>query len=446
MLKQSQKNMKRLIFFSLLLISTLCFAENDLVTVGQGFSGTSVNAAIFRKNSIVSQDKWQFVAYYDNDGYVCIGKRKIGADMFQVTRSHYKGNINDAHNIISIGIDGDGFLHVAFDHHDSRLHYCRSAQPYSTVLSDLESMVGRDEEKVTYPEFYTLRGVGSNRGVNNGDLIFVYRSGKSGQGNLIMNRYDFKRMKWERVQDVLIDGEGQRSAYWQMNVDANGVIHLSWVWRDSWLVETNHDLCYACSRDGGKTWRKSTGEKYKLPINAENAEYAFRIPQNSELINQTSIAADKNSMPYIATYWKATDDAAPQYKIVYKQNDKWTLQNVGHRTQDFSLSGGGTKLIPMSRPQLVVTGKKDKVKAYYIYRDTESGSKVTIAKTDNVLSGQWVVTQPHDIVVDAWEPSFDTNLWNEQSQLNIFVQRVQQGDGEKTIPSAPQKVMVLNYK
>lgn len=438
--------MKRLIFFSIFFLSTICFADNDLVTVGMGFSGTSVNATIFRKNSIVSQDKWQFVAYYDNDGYVCIGKRKIGADQFQVTRSQYKGNINDAHNIISIGIDGDGFLHVAFDHHNNKLHYCRSARPYSTLLSELEPMVGQDEDKVTYPEFYTLRGVGCNRGINNGDLIFVYRSGQSGQGNLVMNHYDFKRMKWERVQNVLIDGEGQRNAYWQMQVDANGVIHLSWVWRETWLVETNHDLCYACSYDGGKTWRKSTGEKYKLPITAENAEYAFRIPQNSELINQTSIAADKNSVPYIATYWKATDDEAPQYKVVYKQKDKWIAQNVGRRTQNFSLSGGGTKLIPMSRPQLAVSGKKDKVQAYYIYRDVESGSKVTVAKTDDIRSGEWSIEYPGNLIVDAWEPSYDTNLWNQQLKLNIFVQRVEQGDGEKTIQSVPQPVMVLECK
>ena len=63
--------------------------------------------------------------------------------------------------------------------------------------------------------------------------------------------------KWERIQDVLIDGEGNRNAYWQMHVDENGIIHISWVWRETWMVETNHDLCYAQSADGGHTWRKS---------------------------------------------------------------------------------------------------------------------------------------------------------------------------------------------
>ena len=59
-------------------------------------------------------------------------------------------------------------------------------------------MTGVDEGNVTYPEFYSL---------SDGDLLFVYRSGSSGRGNLVMNRYSLKEHKWSRVQDVLIDGK-----------------------------------------------------------------------------------------------------------------------------------------------------------------------------------------------------------------------------------------------
>ena len=64
-----------------------------------------------------------------------------------------------------------------------------------------------------------------------------------------MNRYSLKEKKWSRVQDVLIDGENKRNASWQLYVDELGTIHLSWVWRETWHVETNHDLCYARSFD-----------------------------------------------------------------------------------------------------------------------------------------------------------------------------------------------------
>ena len=78
-------------------------------------------------------------------------------------------------------------------------------------------MIGNEEEDVTYPEFHLLA---------DGGLLFVYRSGASGRGNMVMNRYDVKSRKWERVQDVLVDGENKRNAYWQLYVDQSGTIHL----------------------------------------------------------------------------------------------------------------------------------------------------------------------------------------------------------------------------
>lgn len=70
-------------------------------------------------------------------------------------------------------------------------------------------------------------------------------------------------------------------------------------------------FCYAYSPDEGKTWYKSTGEKYTLPICKDNAEYACRIPQNSELINQTSMSTDAEGHPYIVTYWRDADSEVP---------------------------------------------------------------------------------------------------------------------------------------
>jgi hypothetical protein len=95
------------------------------------------------------------------------------------------------------------------------------------------------------------------------------------------------------LQNNLIDGQNKRNAYWQTCIDEKGTIHVSWVWRETPDVSSNHDMCYACSKDGGITWQKSTGEKYTLPITAATAEYAVRIPQKSELINQTSMATER---------------------------------------------------------------------------------------------------------------------------------------------------------
>lgn len=421
------------ICYSLLFVFCSCAwpLRAQLVKVDDGYSRTSVNTAVFRNNSLVSDGDVQYISYYDPDGYLVLGKRKLEDSEWTLLRSRYKGNVADAHNVISMMVDGEGYIHVSFDHHGSRLNYCRSIAPGSLQLGDKEPMTGVDEQDVTYPEFYRMP---------DGGLIFVYRSGASGRGNLVMNRYDIRSHRWERVQDKLIDGEDQRNAYWQLHVDEKGTIHLSWVWRETWMVETNHDLCYACSSDGGRTWYKSTGEKYDLPVRMGNAEYACRIPQNSELINQTSMSTDTDGHPCIVTYWRDRESDIPQYRIVWNDGCRWYSRKVLRRRSAFTLKGGGTKMIPISRPRIVV----DRNRAYFIFRDVERGSKVSMAYTDDLKSGVWEVTDLTDFSVEAWEPSLDTELWKQKKRLHLFVQTSYQGDGEKVMEDVkPTPVYVL---
>lgn len=408
--------------------------KSRLVKVSDsGFGGTSVNTAIFRANSVASRGNKQYVAFYDSDSYLTLASRTLGSDKWQISRSQYKGNAADAHNVISIAVDGDGYLHVAFDHHGHKLKYCRSVSPESLALGNLQPMTGENEDDVTYPEFYNL---------SDGSLMFAYRSGASGRGNLVLKRYDTQDKKWESMHSNLIDGENQRNAYWQIFVDAKGTIHISWVWRESWLVETNHDICYARSTDNGKTWEKSDGTPYELPITAANAEYAVKIPQNSELINQTSMSADSDGNPYIASYWRGRDSDIPQYRIVWHKDNAWHQKQLSNRTTPFSLKGGGTKMIPIARPRMVIDGKK----VYYLTRDAESGSRVTLLYTSKgAESDHWKTMHLTDFEVPAWEPTFDNDLWRTARKLHIFVQPTIQGDGEKRLDSAPQPVYILEF-
>lgn len=409
------------------------YPKTRLIEVGRGFSSTSVNTTVFRNSSLVTFDTLQFIAYYDTDGFLTLGKRSLNDSIFEIKRTQYQGRVSDAHNIISIMADGEGFLHVSFDHHGNPLNYCRSIEPLSMTLGELEPMVGNDEQDVTYPEFYRLA---------DGSLLFAYRSGASGRGNLVLNLYDIHTHSWQRVQDILIDGENERNAYWQLYVDAQGTIHVSWVWRETWMVETNHDLCYACSKDNGQTWQRSDGSLYELPITKDNAEYAWIIPQESELINQTSMATDTEGHPFIATYWREQNDSIPQYRMVWFDGSKWNQQQISNRKTPFSLKGGGTKMIPIARPRMEVDGNK----AYYIIRDEELGSMVSMYYTDDIHSGNWKLYNLTDFAVNAWEPSIDTELWKIQNKLHIFVQNTYQGDGEKTVDSAASQVYVLEVK
>ncbi|WP_395407583.1 BNR repeat-containing protein [Pseudoduganella sp. UC29_106] len=409
-------------------------AQPHLVDIAPAWAANSVNAVPFRKNSLVTEGGWQYAAFYDQDHYVVLAKRKSGAAQWEIHRTPYQGNARDAHNAISIMADGAGFLHVAWDHHNSPLRYARSVSPGSLELGAPQAMTGSEEGRVTYPEFHRLPA---------GGLLFLYRDGGSGNGNLVVNRYEGG--KWRRLHGNLIDGEGQRNAYWQAFVDGQGTIHVSWVWRESPDVASNHDLCYARSRDGGKTWERSDGKPYALPITAASAEYAARVPQKHELINQTSMSADVQGRPYIATYWRDDGGAVPQYRIVYLGDKGWATATLDFRKTPFKLGGGGTKKIPIARPQ-ILAARAGGGPGLLVFRDEERGSKVSVVMLRDLAKRDWRVSDLTTTSVGDWEPSYDTELWRTKGELNLFVQPVTQVDGEKLGATPPQMVRVLEWR
>jgi len=405
-------------------------AQVRLAPIANGWAKNQVNAVIFRKNSVTSFRGKQYVAYYDPDSNVVVAKRDLASTEWTVTKTGFTGDTRDAHNSISIAVDGRGYLHLAWGNHNTKLNYARSAKPERTEFARAD-MIGEKETRVSYPEFYVIP---------NGDLLFFYRDGASGNGDLVLNRFDAKTQKWTRIQDKLIDGERTRNAYPQMVVDAKGSIHISWVWRETPDVATNHDLCYARSDDGGKTWRRSTGSTYQLPITAATAEYIRRVPQNSELINQTSMTTDESGRPYIATYWRDQDSTVPQYRVIFFDGKEWKMSQVGERKGPFSLGGGGTKRIPISRPQILVRYGR----MFVFFRDEERGSRVSVATTNK--HGAWAMRDLTDDDVGMWEPSLDQELWRRSGQVHLFVQRVGQGDGERLEDIQPQMISILEWR
>lgn len=410
--------------------------DTRLVPIGPGWAQNKVNAVIFRWNAVISHDDYQVVAYYDAEARVVLAKRKLDETRWDIQPTQFSGNVRDAHNSISIMIDGAGYLHMSWDHHGHPLRYSRSLRPHSLEMSDKRPMTGIRENNVTYPEFYRLA---------EGDLLFVYRDGSSGRGNVMLNHYDTETRTWTQQQDSFIHGEDERNAYWQLCTDKNGSLHISWVWRETGDVATNHDLCYAVSHDNGKTWHRTSGEEYTLPITADTAEYAERIPQASELINTTSMIADDDGNPYIASYWTPQGSNVPQYHLVFHDGEQWHTQIITERETPFTLSGGGTRRIPISRCQILADSTGETLRGYLIFRDEERGSRVSVAVSDDLRSGEWTL---HDLTTDSvgkWEPAYDTGLWKRKKELHLFHQYVGQGEGETLEDVPPQMVSILEW-
>ncbi len=392
-----------------------------LPIAGDGWAGCSVNVLAGLQNNLITDGATQYAAFYAADATVVLARRAIGSDVWTSVRTRLHGHVADAHNTIALAVDGEGYLHVAWDHHANPLNYARGVAPGSLELGHRQPMTGQHETSVTYPTFLRLP---------DGDLLCLYRDGRSGRGNLVLNRYSLRTHVWTQVQANLIDGEDQRSAYPTTIVDGKGGLHLAWVWRDSADVATNHDLCYARSQDGGITWTTASGAPLPVPLTAANAEYAARLGPNRSLMNPPSLAVDGDSHPYLADYWSPEGTNIPQYHLVHHDGQQWRTQQVTQRTTPFTLAGTNTKRPPLSRSVLFTQrGWRKPREVFLVYRDDERDSRIVVAECRDFARPEWRI---HDLTtspVGAWEPSMDPLQWSRFAQLHLLVQHVQQRDG-----------------
>ena len=152
------------------------------------------------------------------------------------------------------------------------------------------------------------------------------------------------------------------------------------------------------------------------------------------------MTVDSHGNPCIATYFRPERTAVPQYHLVFHDGSKWYTTQVGERITPFSLSGGGTKRIPISRPKVLID---EQDRAYVIFRDSERGSRVTAAVCEDIKKGVWRHHDLTDFPVGLWEPSYDTVLWQRENILHLFVQKVGQGDSETLEDIPPQMISAL---
>lgn len=406
--------------------------------VGKGWARSSVNATIFRKDALTSNSTYQYIAFYDNEAQVIVGQRLLDTDNWTLAATGFQGRPEDAHNSISLILDGDDYLHLAWDHHVDPLNYSRSVAANSINFSPKVSMIGRDEDEVTYPEFHALAS---------DDLLFAYRDGRSGDGKLVLNRYFHEEQRWVRVQDNLLDGEGQRNAYWQIHVGKSDVIHLSWVWRESSDASTNHDIHYARSHNGGISWVNESDLPVNLPITADNTNPVWRVPQGENLINQTSLTVDSDGAPFIATYFR-TEQQFTNIRIVFYdlQTEQWKSETVSDRASDFELGGTGSKSLPISRPLILFENRLGASWLHVLYRDTENNDQALLASSERNTgdSSTWTHRTLKGGSVDRWEPVYDSRLWQSSGLLHVYLQRVGQIDGDTASQEyAPTDINVL---
>lgn len=306
----------------------------------------AINGLAFQDAPLVSRSGYQYAVWYAYDGspdeHVYIARRDLRSDTwesFDTGRSLTNGDDTwDAHNVISLGISGDGRLHLAYDMHADTLQYFNSAPgvaldpagtPWNAGIFNPNQnwLVSPDKivTKVTYPEFSLAP---------DGDLTMTYRNGGAGNGDVFITTYDTVTRSWNSPHQILnrsgtyTDRFGtstSRNGYLNaLDAAPDGSLHITWTWRE---LSTdgqhggNHDILYAYSEDGGNSWKNNAGTTVATvgsPIKVGSPGTVIaEMDRGNSLMNQQGQVVDREGRVHVLMFhrrdepgheWQTGDD------------------------------------------------------------------------------------------------------------------------------------------
>ena len=312
----------------------------DIMAIDSVWSGHPVGFCL------LTNGDQQYIAYYNANRNLVVGQRDLTDDQFSLhvlpatARETHHGTSTvlgwDSHNYITLAIDKDGFIHLSGNVHVHPLTYFRSTNAGDiSSLQQVYSMTGEQEDRTTYPRFIKTR---------EGELIYSYRDGGSGNGNQIFNIYDVESKSWTRLLDTpLTDGQGLMNAYISLpQLGQDNMYHTYWVWRDTPDCETNHDLSYMKSADL-KTWQDAFGNPIEIPATLEKkSAIVDPIPPKGGIINLAAkMVLDQHQNP-VFVYHKYDSAGNLQFFIAQISGKRWTYHQITDWDHRWEFKGRGS--------------------------------------------------------------------------------------------------------
>lgn len=352
----------------------------------------------------------QYYAYWTHAGELVVTARDLPDGGWEQNRTGIEIDARNGHWTPGVGIGPDGHVFLNYNTRDSAIRWRRSTHPedVSSFGAERMGMTGQNESSATYLEFTRLL---------DGTLLAGYRDGQSGAGNWMLNRWNPRTEAWEPAQHPLIDGAWNGNEYnsymWNLVQSDDGTLHYFFCWRETGNVQTNGDLSYARSTDGGETWEKSDGSQYDLPITYGSAEIVDPIPENSNLINQGWASYDpRNDAPHVA-YYRDDEDDVTQVFHASLDDGEWVTEAATDRTTNVHLGGPGVVASPIGRMGIVVGDDGD---VHILTRDFENGSWPLLVEK---LDGEWQTSILYKRNVAWSDVHIDLRRWREDRVLSF---------------------------
>lgn len=281
----------------------------------------------------LATDRYAFIAYYNAGRQFTVARIDLKSCVVERKRLPSVFNGWDSHNYTAIALDPEGRLHVAGNMHVDPLIYFHGREPLNIESIEPASMIGRDEDRVTYPRFVDVRG----------HFSFVYRAGRAGDGEWLINEWTGDG--WRRLIKKPIFGDGSggvtASAYPSpFHVGPDGFFHVAVVWRGSLDAQSNFRLSYAKSQDF-RTWFDHAGQAIPVPLAPDTMDTIGDVGRHKGLLNNAKVSVGDDGTPYV-TYTKYTESGRNGVYLARPEGNAWRSELLAESEKTTPIEGKGT--------------------------------------------------------------------------------------------------------
>ncbi|MFH1919333.1 MAG: BNR-4 repeat-containing protein, partial [Planctomycetota bacterium] len=245
----------------------------------------------------------------------------------------------DAHRNPTLLVDEAGFLYVFFGAHGHPTRVVKSRSPYDITAWLPKAPI--DDQGTSYPQPWQL---------TDGEVFVSYRQSP---GWCFRKSTDGASSWQPTVNLIRFSGARIYAATIAETGPYPRKVHIAWSKmgggspeeiRSKHLWARRYNVYYACSDDGGTTWRKSDGSLYTLPITEADSEKLHDSGQHGVWLKDIQLDSEGN--PYVlfidadvATYrsgWKLAGRTAAGWRIsdVAESDHMYDAGALAIRAQD----------------------------------------------------------------------------------------------------------------
>jgi len=247
----------------------------------------------------------------------------------------------DAHRNPTLLLEQGGHLVVFYGAHGHETHVLRSARPFD--IAAWQPVADLPDVKTTYPQPWELLP---------GEVFVSYRQAPSwttSSWRMTVSRDGGQ--SWDPPRELVNLGE---SAVYGVTIGATGEtprrVHFVWSRLGGGTPEEiaskhlwarRYNIYYACSDDGGVTWRRSDGTPYELPITLDTQEEIYHCGTHGVWLKD--IQLDSRGRPYVLFIDSEVETFAGLWKVGWLDEGTWHFATL--TASDHMYDDGGIALL-----------------------------------------------------------------------------------------------------